>query len=422
LDVIHARNAFVSYTVPASAAGKGCGVRRDIALRFEAIERAKGQVWTSSTPSLVDPVVRKSWQRCLPVDPARSGAPVDPAEDTRERWDASPIRRAVPGLLGQFEQAARSSDLAAVIADADGRVLWQQIPRWLRAGADRIGFTPGGVWHEGTSGTNGVGTALAADRPVTVFATEHWLGHVNDWVCYGAPVHAADGTQLGVIDLSTSWRRANPLGLTTVATMARLIEIELRAQAAPAAPLLDLRVLGDPVALLDGERLRLTQRQFEILTIIALSESATLGTLHTRLYGDRQVLMGTLKGELSRLRRRLHGHLCSRPYRLTLPTRVDALELQERLDVGDVEGATLLYGGQLLPDSEAPFLIEQRHQLDVALRTALLRHGSTSGALRFALVHPYDTQVLESARRLAAPDDPLVPAVTARLAVAAILA
>jgi hypothetical protein len=245
---------------------------------------------------------------------------------------------------------------------------------------------------------------------------------VNDWVCYGAPVHAADGTQLGVIDLSTSWRRANPLGLTTVATMARLIEIELRAQAAPAAPLLDLRVLGDPVALLDGERLRLTQRQFEILTIIALSESATLGTLHTRLYGDRQVLMGTLKGELSRLRRRLHGHLCSRPYRLTLPTRVDALELQERLDVGDVEGATLLYGGQLLPDSEAPFLIEQRHQLDVALRTALLRHGSTSGALRFALVHPYDTQVLESARRLAAPDDPLVPAVTARLAVAAILA
>jgi transcriptional regulator of acetoin/glycerol metabolism len=69
-----------------------------------------------------------------------------------------------------------------------------------------------------------------------VFATEHWLGPVNDWVCYGAPVHAPDGTQLGVIDLSTSWQRANPLGLTTVATMARLIEIDLRAQHAPQAP------------------------------------------------------------------------------------------------------------------------------------------------------------------------------------------
>jgi hypothetical protein len=402
--------------------GKGGAVRRDIALRFEAIERAKDHVWASPPASLVDPVVHASWQRCLPIDPARTGAPVDSAEDTRERWDECPIRRAVPGLITQFEQAARSSDLAAVISDTDGRVLWQQIPRWLGAPADRIGFVPGGVWHEATSGTNGVGTALAADRPVTVFATEHWLGPVNDWVCYGAPVHAADGTQIGVIDLSTSWRRANPLGLTTVATLARLIEIELRAQHAPTAPQLDLRVLGQPVALLDGHPIRLTQRQLEILTILAIGGSATLGTLHTRLYGERSVLMGTLKSELSRLRQRLRGQLQSRPYGVTLTTRVDAVDLQGRLDVGDVEGATRLYAGQLLPDSEAPFLIERRHQVDVALRTALLHDGSTSGALRFSMVHPYDTEVLEQARRLASPDDPLVPAVTARLAVATTLA
>ena len=185
---------------------------------------------------------------------------------------------------------------------------------------------------------------------------------------------------------------------------------------------MDLRVLGKPVALLDGQQLRLTQRQFEILTILAMGESATLETLHSRLYGERSILMGTLKGELSRLRRLLQGQLRSRPYRLTLATRVDAVELQQRLDVGDVEGATRLYAGQLLPNSEAPFLIEQRHQLDVAVRTALLRDSSTSGALRYALVHPYDTEVLEQARLMAAPDDPLVPALTARLAVAAILA
>jgi len=419
---MHARCALFSYTLAASAAGKGCAVRRDIALRFEAIEQAKNHVSASPTPALVDPVVHASWQRCLALDARRAGAPVDSADETRERWDDSPIRRAAPGLITQFEQAARSSDLAAAITDTEGRVLWQRMPRWLRPGADRIGFMPGGVWQEATSGTNGIGTALAADRPVTVFATEHWLGPVNDWVCYGAPVHSPDGTQIGVIDLSTSWRRANPLGLTTVATMAQLIEIELRAQNAPTAPQLDLRVLGEPVALLDGQPLHLTQRQFEILTIIAMGESTSLGRLHSLLYGDRSVLMSTLKGELSRLRRRLHGHLHSRPYRLMLTTRVDAVELQERLAVGDVEGATRLYAGQLLPNSEAPFLIQQRHQLDVALRTALLRDGSTSDALRYALVHPYDTEVLEQARRVAAPDDPLVPALTARLAVAAILA
>src|SRR4029453_18509817 len=154
----------------------------------------------------VDPVVRASWQRCAPgLASTIPGAPVDPGGDVRERWDESLIRRAVPGLVAQLEQTAVSGDIIACVCDADGRVLWQWTPAWRRARAGRVGLLPGGIWHEGTSGTNGIGRALAADRPVTVFATEHWLDRVNDWVCYGAPVHGRDGTQLGVIDLSTSW-------------------------------------------------------------------------------------------------------------------------------------------------------------------------------------------------------------------------
>lgn len=98
--------------------------------------------------------------------------------------------------------------------------------------------------------------------------------------------------------------------------------------------------------------------------------------------------------------------------------RVDAVELRERLDHGDIEGAARLYAGQLLPMSEAPFVVGHRHHLDVALRTALLRRGTAAGVLKYNAVHPYDIEVLEGARRLAPADDPLVPALTARLAVA----
>ena len=87
-------------------------------------------------------------------------------------------------------------------------------------------------------GTNGIGLALAADRPASVFATEHWVDPVHDWVCYAAPIHAPDGTQVGAIDLSTTWKHANPLALSTVASMARLVEHELRTHPAP------LRVAG----------------------------------------------------------------------------------------------------------------------------------------------------------------------------------
>jgi hypothetical protein len=397
-------------------------VKQELRLRRQAIERAKADLWSDRAADPVDPVVRASWRRCAPGVPEElDAAPVGPVDEARERWERSPLRRAVPGLVDQLGQAARSGDLVALVSDAEGRVLWESVPRGLRSAAARIGLQPGSVWGEGATGTNGIGLALAADRPVSVFATEHWLRPVQDWVCYAAPVHAPDGSQIAAIDLSTTWRHANPLALHTVASMARLVEHELRLDPATGAvgrPVLDLRLLGEPRAALDGRPLRLTLRQFEILAILAVRGEATLGDLHADLYGDRPVTLATLKAEMSHLRSTLRGGLGSRPYRLTMPTSVDALRLLDRVDTGDADGAARLYRGQLLSRSEAPFVTEHRTHLDVALRTALLHQGSAPGALRYTAVHPYDTAVLEQARRLAPPDDPLVPALTARLAIA----
>ena len=394
----------------------------DLLQRRRAIEAAREVVGSDGPDTPVDPVVRASWQRSEQVvGTDLATAPVDTADETERRWDESVIRRSVPGIVDHLEQTATTGDLIALITDADGRVMWQSTPRWLRRGADRIGLIPGGMWNEATMGTNGIGLALAADRPSSVFSAEHWLDPVHDWVCYAAPIHAPDGSQVGAIDLSTSWKHAHPLALATVASMARLVEHELRAHAVlprATAPTLELQVLGEPRATLDGVPLHLTQRQFEILTILAVTGGCTLGELHALLYGDRPVAPTTLKAEISHLRRLLDGHLASRPYRLAMPCRVDAEEVPRRLQTGDIDGAARLYGGQLLAASEAPFVLELRHQLDVALRTALLRDGTSSAALRYASVHPYDVEVLERVGAAASPDDPFYPALTARLAVA----
>ena len=394
----------------------------DLLERRRAIERARSSGSVDEVGAPIDPVVRASWQRCATVvETDNDTAPVEDSDVTARRWDDSVLRRAVPGLADQLDQTATTGDVIALITDADGRVLWQSTPLWLRRGAERIGLVPGGLWHEASMGTNGIGLALAADRPASVFSTEHWVDPVRDWVCYAAPIHAPDGTQVGAIDLSTKWKHANPLALSTVASMARLVEHELRNVPhlfGPAAPSLDVRVLGEAAATLGGVPLHLTLRQFEILTILAVNGGATLGELHALLYGDRPVAPTTLKAEISHLRRALDGRLASRPYRLDLPFRIDANELPERLERGDVDGAARLYAGQLLPASEAPFVVELRHELDVALRTALLRAGTTAAVMRFTTVHPYDSEVLERIGTLVPLDDPLFPAVTARLAVA----
>jgi hypothetical protein len=402
-------------------------VSTDLEVRRRNIELAKDDPSAVLAPDEIEPVVGPtvlaSWRRCEEQTRLREldAAPVDAADTTRARWDESPIQRAAPGLVDELDHIARTSDLIACVADADGRVMWQSTPRWLRQPSERIGLLPGGVWHESTTGTNGIGLSLAADQPTAVFATEHLMDPVQDWVCYAAPIHAPGGVQLGTLNLSTTWRHANPLALTTVASLARVVEHEVRLQHSASgvrSPALELQVLGEPQAALDGMSLRLTQRQFEILTILCVAGTATLGDLHARLYGDRPVAVATLKAEMSRLRRVLGGQLTSRPYRVSVPYRVDAVQLLDRLDRGDVEGAALLYRGQLLPASEAPFVQDHRHHLDVALRTALLLRGDAAAVLRYNAVHPYDVEVLEQIQGRASADDPLVPALTARLAVA----
>jgi hypothetical protein len=401
----------------------------DLTLRRRALERERSQFDPMSADVEPDDPVRGSWLRCVPrLSEEQDKAPLDRPDEANDRWDASPIRRAMPELAGELEQIARDGDLVAAVTDESGRILWSWGGRWMRDRAERVNFGLGGRWDERSVGTNAIALALITGRPSTVFAVEHWCAAVHEWVCYSAPVHDHTGRPIGVIDLSTTWDRSNPLGLPTVTALARVVENQTRptrwirglgpggGRVGPVG--LDLRVLGRGSAVLDGLPVLLTQRQLEILTILACVGEASLGHLHALLHGDRPTSPTTTKVEISQLRRVVGRIIGSRPYRLTVPVRCDLTDLFDHLDAGDVDRAAALYRGQLLDRSDAPFVVERRHQCDVALRTALLRSGTTDQLLGFADIHPYDVEVLERAIAVAAPDDPRLATATARLAVA----
>jgi hypothetical protein len=398
--------------------------------RRRAIERERARFLVDPAGAAVAGAVRESWLRCAPaLAESQAAAPLDEADTAADRWEASPIRRAFPDLTEQLRRAADDGDLVAGIGDEAGRILWMCGGRTMRNRAEAVNFAVGGRWDEPSVGTNALGLALITGSPTTVFAGEHWCAAVDDWVCYSAPVRDADGRLLGVIDLSSTWDRASPLGLTTVSALAQVVEHALRvpggsgAGAASAAGAaggagLGLRVLGRGTTTLDGEPILLSLRQLEILTVLACIGQATLGELHGLLHGDRSVSPTTTKSEVSRLRRTLGGVIASRPYQLTVPVEIDLLDVLDLVDAGEVGAAARLYQGQLLPRSDAPFIVERRYHCDVALRTALLRTGATRDLLAFADVHPFDVEILERALSRAGSEDPHVATATARLAVA----
>ena len=86
----------------------------------------------------------------------------------------------------------------------------------------------GGVWSEAIEGTNGIGTCIAEERPVTVHKAQHYRSRHINLSCSGAPIFDVDGQLMAVLDVSAidpdRSERAHALtGALTVAA-ARAIE------------------------------------------------------------------------------------------------------------------------------------------------------------------------------------------------------
>ncbi|MDQ0682228.1 hypothetical protein QFZ56_001191 [Streptomyces achromogenes] len=357
----------------------------DPAERVRILRRAHETFTEVGTvPRPVRAVVADSWRRS-----ARAGVGPDGTADV-ELTDGDlgtyrsehPLARVMPlfrELMGTF--AADGEHLLAV-CDAHGRLLWVEGHAETRRNAGRMNFVPGARWSENAVGTNAPGTAVALDRPVQVFAAEHFIRRVQPWTCAAAPVHdPRTGRVLGAVDITGGNGLAHPHSLGFVQAVARAAEAHL-ALLAPARPGADtprLSVLGrDEARLVTGDReLRLSRRHSEILLLLARHpEGLTGDELLCALYEDESVTPVTLRAELARLRGILGpGLLASRPYRLTVACESDLAVVERRLATGAVTAAATAYAGPPLPGSQAPAVVRLRRRLTEGLRAALIACG-----------------------------------------------
>ncbi|WP_067708938.1 helix-turn-helix domain-containing protein [Nocardia yamanashiensis] len=369
-----------------------------------------------AVPTLRHEVV-ESWERSLrTVDPARAVAPATDRDELGSRWAESPLRTPVTELAGELRAITEDAGMIAVVTDEVGTVLFSCGDRSVRRRAETVNLAPGGCWDEPYMGTTGVSMSLHTGRPGSVWAAEHLVEALHGWVCYCAPIRAADGRQLGVLDLSTYWDRAHPLILTTVRALVTAIESRVHVEQSRPAPRTRLECLGRPHLYKAGKPVAMRPRQLEILTLLALEpEGFTAERLREAVYGDRSVAASTLKADVSRLRQATDGQIADRRYMLTEPIGCDAVELLAALEAGDLTTAVRLYRGPLLPDSDIPGIVQWREHLDVCLRTAVLADRNPEHALRFGQRCPDDIEIHEHAMLLLPPGDSRRALAAARL-------
>src|SRR5436189_3843484 len=169
-------NPWLAIDVATAPAQRAREVRR-------AWERFVGGGWDRFSRRGESHTVREpiaaSWRRSAAagVDPSGSRiAPVVADEDeTSARWEIHPLAEMAPLIRSCLAASADESRHLIVVSDANGVLLWLEGNARVRMqAADSMNFAEGTLWSEGGAGTNAIGTALAAEHAVQVFASEHF--------------------------------------------------------------------------------------------------------------------------------------------------------------------------------------------------------------------------------------------------------
>jgi hypothetical protein len=425
-------------------------------------------VSSHSMPSFVRPVVAGSWERCAAAGASLDGRRLAPvridADELDEYRSRHPLAVTLPVLRELLGECASDDEHIFAVADAAGILLWVRGHAATLDRAGRMNFVEGADWSEAGAGTNALGTALAARRPVQIFAGEHYNTVVHPWSCSAVPIRDPDsGLALGIVDLTGGASIASPYALALVRATARAAEAELAIRMAAAderakqeyagrrvpgrsavalvspggrllagtpagrerfaAAVADggappggtqgrrlaaeaigqaghlmvhfpgsavprtavgsvrLAALGRGCALVevDGRRLRLRPRHSEIMVILALAACGLSGPRLAVELSEAEVHPVTLRAEMSRLRTLLgDGVLGSQPYALRRPVRSDFASVLDLLAEGRVGAAVAAYPGPLLPDSEAPAIVDYRAMLEQQLRAEVLVSGDAT--------------------------------------------
>src|SRR6187402_684308 len=178
--------------------------------------------------------IADSWRRCVishKLDPARQGPPQTLTE-AEVRHVAEPMEetiRLVTPELDDLARVLRDAGYCVNLADANATMLFSRLPGESDAKMfmDWKIYT-GSNFAEVCEGTNGLGTALAEQKPILVHRDEHFRAQWHMFSCAVAPLFDQAGRLAGAINITSCRedleRAAHQLALAVTMEATRRME------------------------------------------------------------------------------------------------------------------------------------------------------------------------------------------------------
>jgi transcriptional regulator of acetoin/glycerol metabolism len=151
--------------------------------------------------------VSSSWQRSAnkyAVDPVDTRAPriLTPGELKHHREPLDQIIFSAQEEIDQLYKVVREARYTVLFCDSSGVAVEHRGDDAQASRFEYCGTWLGGMWSEKVEGTNGIGTCIVEERPVTIHRSQHFRSRHINLSCSGAPVFGADGRLIAVLDVS----------------------------------------------------------------------------------------------------------------------------------------------------------------------------------------------------------------------------
>ncbi|WP_061028095.1 GAF domain-containing protein [Bradyrhizobium sp. CCH5-F6] len=149
-----------------------------------------------------------SWRRSSRLhhlDPGGRAAPMrlTEAELHQARERVAPLLAAAQGAMDRLYQAVGAAGCCVLLADGDGVPVDRRGTVADDATFQSWGLWTGALWSEAHEGTNGIGTCLVEQRPLTIDRDQHFFARNTFLSCTAVPIYDHEAALAGVLDVSS---------------------------------------------------------------------------------------------------------------------------------------------------------------------------------------------------------------------------
>jgi len=139
------------------------------------------------------------------LDPGGRTAPMrlTEAELRQARERIAPLLAAAQGAMDRLYQAVGAAGCCVLLADRDGVPVDRRGTVADDATFQSWGLWTGALWSEEHEGTNGIGTCLVEQRPLTIDRDQHFFARNTLLSCTAVPIYDHEAALAGVLDVSS---------------------------------------------------------------------------------------------------------------------------------------------------------------------------------------------------------------------------